>query len=84
MAQAATKVIAASASEIRRHRKFRRELAVMDQAARLQYSEAKGKTEGKAEVALRMLQKKMPLADIVELSGLSEADVKRLATGKKL
>ena len=42
-----------------------------------------GRAENQTEVARRMLQRKMPLADIAALSGLSEVAVKRLAAEKK-
>jgi len=83
MAQAAAKVKQVSATQWKRHLAFRRDLEVRDQKARIQYGEEKGRAEERADVALRMLQMKMPLTDIVTVSGLSEADVKRLAAGKK-
>jgi len=98
MTQAVARIKEASASEQIRHQAFRRHLAKKDQEARLQGSRdeglaeglAKGKAEGLAEgeaksqveFARRLLRREMPLAEVAELSGLPEAEVKRLAAGK--
>jgi predicted transposase/invertase (TIGR01784 family) len=74
MAEAVTSLMEFSADEKLRIQAERREMALMDQAAREQYGEVKGV----ARVARQMLARKMPLADITSLTGLSETEVKRL------
>jgi predicted transposase/invertase (TIGR01784 family) len=37
--------------------------------------EIKGKIEGKFEVARRMLDRKMPISDIADITGLDEKDL---------
>jgi len=87
MTRAVAIVEKASASEKMRRLAFRRQLAETDMISRLEGSRrkgvAKGREEERTDVARRMLQRKMPLADIVALSGLSEAAVKRLAAETK-
>jgi len=70
------------------------EKGAADHAARLRESRAKGlakgraegkaegRAEGHADVARSMLKAKMPLADIAKLTGLTAAEVKRLAARK--
>jgi predicted transposase/invertase (TIGR01784 family) len=86
MAEVAMKVLEMSADARKRHLAFRRELWRLDEATRRRDAEtahdrglAKGKAEGKAEVARSMLRAKMALARIAELTGLSKTEVKRLA-----
>ena len=79
MTRAVAIVEKASASEKARRLAFRRQLAEMDMVSRIEGS----RMEERTEFARRMLQKNMPLSDIVDLSGLSEADVKRLVAEKK-
>jgi len=81
----------ASPSVMRERLAFRRQLAETDRISRLEGSLKQGRAEGVAEgrakvqteVARRMLQKNMPLSDIVAMTDLSEADVKRLAAEEK-
>ena len=40
--------------------------------------EAKGEAAKQTEIALRLLRKQMSLAEVASITGLSEADVKRL------
>jgi len=72
-----------SADERARMRAEAREKWLWDQAARERRSEAKGRAEGKAEglveVARSMLQSDMSVNDIARFTGLSEAEIKRLA-----
>jgi predicted transposase/invertase (TIGR01784 family) len=95
MNKAITTLCEFSADETMRIRAERREMFLMDQAARIQYSRMEGRTEGRtegeakgraegeakgrAEVARRLLERKMAFADIADATGLSEAEVKRLA-----
>jgi predicted transposase/invertase (TIGR01784 family) len=83
MTRAVAIVEKASADEKTRRLAFRRQLAETDMISRIQGGVERGRAENQAEVARRMLKKNMPLADIVDLSGLSEADVKRLAAEEK-
>jgi len=96
--EAVTSLLEFSADEKMRIKAEQRELFLMDQAVRIQYSraegEAKGRAEGKAEglaegeargkaeVARSMLASKMPVADIAKFTGLSEAEVEGLAAKK--
>jgi predicted transposase/invertase (TIGR01784 family) len=57
-----------------------REKARRDQIARERYV----REEAEAVIARRMLRKKMPVAEVASLTGLSEADVKRLAAEENL
>ena len=72
-----------SSDEKVRLRAEARDKWLWDQTAREQASKAEGKVEGKAEgkveVARQLLRMKMPLIDIVIATGLSEAEIKRLA-----
>ncbi len=45
--------------------------------------QAEGETKKQAEIVCRMLDMKMPLADIASATGLSKADVERLAAEQK-
>ncbi|MDR3355534.1 MAG: hypothetical protein LBO21_10875 [Synergistaceae bacterium] len=56
-----------------------RELYLMDEAVRREVAvaegEAKGRAEGKFEVARKMLARRMPTSDIVDITGLNERDI---------
>ena len=56
-----------------------REKARMDFEDRYTGAYREGRQEGRQEVALNLLRKKMPLADIAAAAGLSLAEVERLA-----
>ena len=87
MAEAVARLMELSADEKARLRAESREKALWDQAGRIRQSraegEAKGRAEGEAkkqaEIACQMLRKKMSVADIADLTGLSQAEVERLA-----
>ena len=86
MAEAVARLLEFSADEKERIRAEAHEKWLWDQAARERHHEARerqsreeGKAEGKAEIARQLLRMKMPLVDIVIATGLSEAEVKRLA-----
>jgi len=49
-------------------------------AASFDEGEAKGKLEGKLEIALNLLNEKMPVSKVAKLTGLSEEEVKKLKT----
>jgi predicted transposase/invertase (TIGR01784 family) len=84
VAEAVASLLAFSADENLRIQAERRELVLMDQAARWAEGEAKGRAEGEAigvaKVARTMLGMKMALADIARATGLSQAEVKRLVS----
>jgi len=80
MAEIVVRLEELSASKKMRRLADAREKARRDQAAREQYA----RDEGRAEGARNMLKAKMPVADVVKFSGLSEADVKRLAAAENL
>jgi len=82
MAEAVAVLKELSADERACLRAEAREKWLWDQAAREHASEAKGRAEGHADVARQLLQMKMPLADIAKATGLSEAEVERLASEK--
>jgi len=94
MTRAVAIVEKASASEKARRLAFRRQLAETDMISRIQGSRAEGREEGRVEgrvegraeerteVARRLLQMNMPLSNIAAATGLSEADIKRLAAEK--
>ena len=92
MSEAVTSLLEFSADEKMRIKAEQRELFLMDQAVRMKHSraegvaegEAKGRAEGHADVARRMLRKKMPVAEVASLTGLSEAEVKRLAADENV
>jgi len=91
MSQAISLLEKASRSEKIRRLVFQREFAMTKMLSQMEEKRKEGQAEGLAEgeakartdIVLRMLQKNVPLADIVDLSGLSEADIKRLAAEKK-
>ena len=43
-----------------------------------------GEAKGRAEIAPRLIRMKMPLSDIVAATGLSEAEIGRLAEEEKI
>jgi predicted transposase/invertase (TIGR01784 family) len=67
-----------SADEIFRHQKDAWDKARWDEAARMRTAEARGKAEGKAEIALNMLKKGIPVDIIAEVTGLSSAEIEGL------
>ena len=91
MAEAVGRLKELSADERARMRADARDKWLWDQAARkrqyLKEGLEKGREEGEAkkqtEIACRLLEMKMPLADIVSATGLSTADVERLAAEQK-
>ena len=92
MAEAVARLMELSAEEEMRMLAGEREEARRDQLARERYvrqeGEAKGRAEGEAskqvEIALRLLRMQMSQADVANTTGLSEADVKRLALEENL
>ena len=83
VAEAVASLARFSADEKMRILAEQRELFLMDQVARMQYSEAKGRAEGRAEeqtkIARSMLLSNISVADIARFTGLSEVEVKRLS-----
>jgi predicted transposase/invertase (TIGR01784 family) len=89
MAETATKVLEMSANERNRLRAIGREIRQRDQEAILhevrisrEVGRAEGRAEERQEFARRLLRKKMPLAEVASLTGLSEVEVKRLRARK--
>ena len=87
MAEAVGRLKELSADEKARMRADARDKWLWDQAARkrqyLKEGEAKGEARKQAEIACRMLRAKRPLDEIAEFTGLSKADVERLAAEQK-
>jgi predicted transposase/invertase (TIGR01784 family) len=46
--------------------------------AKFDKGKIEGKAEGKIEIALKMRQKRMDLAEIMEMTGLSREEVERI------
>ena len=90
MAEAVGRLKELSADEAERLLAINREKWLWDKAARerqaLRDGEAKGLKKGLAqkqtEIAERLLGMKMPVADIAAATGLSVANIERLATKK--
>jgi predicted transposase/invertase (TIGR01784 family) len=68
-----------SADEIVRHQKDAWDRARRDEEARNRLAEARGKAEGKAEIALNMLQEGLPVSMIAKVTGLSSDEIERLS-----
>ena len=99
MAEAVARLKELSADERARMRADARDKWLWDQAARkrqylkegeerglekgLEKGRAEGKAEKQIEIACQLLEMKMSLADIVNATGLSTADVERLAAEPK-
>ncbi len=99
MAEAVGRLKELSADEKARMRADARDKWLWDQAARKRQYLKEGREEGRVEgreeglaegevkkqteIACRLLEMKMPLADIVSATGLSTADVERLAAEQK-
>ena len=100
MKAAVARLVAFSADEKARIRTESYEKGIADQAARIRDSRAKGEARGRAkglaegeakgeakkqtEIALRLLRKQMPLAEVASITGLSKAIVKRLMLEENL
>ena len=86
MAEAVARLRAFSANEKERLRAEARERFLMDQVTLRDMGRAEGEAKGRADerlaVARNMLKSKMPVADIAKFTGLSSAEVERLATRK--
>jgi predicted transposase/invertase (TIGR01784 family) len=78
MEMAAGRLKRLSADERTRMLYEARELYLMDEMARINAAQAKGKLEGKLEVAHTMLAKDMPLEFTAEITGLSVEELKKL------
>lgn len=63
--------------EVRRLAELR-EKWEMDRVSAINYAERKGKKEGKIEVARKLLNKKIPIKDIEEVTGLSKEEIEKL------
>jgi predicted transposase/invertase (TIGR01784 family) len=88
MTEALLKLLDMSVDQTTRRRAEARAKWLWDESARMRQSreeglaegEAKGLTKGRAEVARRLLQMQMPIADIAKATGLSESEIERLST----
>ncbi len=87
MAEAYAKLKVLSADELTRLRAEYREKAIRDEEARRLFAaedgfargEARGEARSRKNIARKLLLRHTPVADVAEITGLSEAEVKRLA-----
>lgn len=57
---------------------FHQKLAEMDQQVRLRSATEEGQEIGRKKVAKKMIQKKMNIPEIMELTGLTEEEIKQM------
>jgi predicted transposase YdaD len=67
-----------SADEIVRHQKDAWDRARRDEEARIRMGEARGRARGRAEVALNLREKGIPVDIIAETTGLTVAEIEAL------
>lgn len=67
-----------SQDEEEREKAYRRERAIRDQNAVREFGYNKGKEDGKIEIAKKMLERKIDLKEIQEITGLKIEDIKNL------